>query len=568
MGDAPDSYGTTLASGGASHGLTADLFLGAEVDRELDGVPSTEADGDDLAGRLDLGGNIVDDEDGVVLQAPLGPGVRADFEITVTNTGGSPAFLQGFMDFNRDGDFTDPGEQFLTDIPVPVGAQGLVLDGTDGIFVDVPASASVGQTYARFRLSQEQGLGPVGASDRGEVEDYAFPILASGDLANGDSFSVSRNSQANPLNVLANDFETGGNPLTIQTFNVTGTNGQVVLANDRRSFFYTPPNGFIGRDQFSYTVVDQFGSTSTAVVTINVTFQSVVPIALDDSFEVPEGSVNRALNVLDNDVPSISGGLSIISVTPGSAGGNISIIGGGQSLRYTPLPGFNGTEQFTYSIQDSIGITSTAEVTVNLLPGSRADDVVDFTVALFDPVNTNTPITNVRVGDDFLVRVSVEHIEQVASPRGVASAFLDLLYTDELVATLNTDNNPDFPFDISFGPMFSGNGVLQRGNSQTPGLIDEVGGLQPFNNQQPHGAPVELFTLRMQAISPGVAQFIADPADSNLSETTTIGADVALLVNQLRFGSAELLISAREQCLHFGDRRFVPRCTRLQRRFD
>ncbi len=542
FGDAPDSYGTTLAAGGASHGITAGLTIGSAVDQEADGQPTSAANGDDLNGRTLPNGSTEDDEDGVRLLEPLGPGASADFEITVNNTTGTVAYLQGFMDFNRDGDFTDAGEQFLSNILIPNGSVNLVLDGNDGIFVNVPANAAVGTTYARFRISQQIGVGPTGSVGTGEVEDYTFPILSSAQIANNDEFSVSRNTLSNQLDVLRNDFETVDNRLTIQNLNTTGTSGIVTITADRRSVLYTPPNGFIGRDAFNYTVFDQFGNTSTATVVVNVTFQSAVPIALDDTFEVPQGSVNRALNVLDNDVPSTSGGLSIISVTPGSAGGTISIIGGGQSLRYTPLPGFNGTEQFTYSVQDSLGLTSTAQVTINLLPGSRADDVVDFTIGLFDPVNRDQEITNVQVGDEFLVRVSVEDIEEFANPRGVASAFLDLLYSDELVATLNTDSNPDFPFDIEFGPLFSGSGVLQRGNAQIPGLIDEVGGVQRIDALQPHFGPVELFTLKMQAVSPGVAVFTGDPADNNISETVTLGSDVALLVNQLRLGTAELLI--------------------------
>lgn len=529
LGDAPDSYGTTIASNGASHGITLGLNIGATVDREIDGQPTATATGDDDNG---------DDEDGVRLLSPLGPGDTATFEVTVSNTTGSTAFLQAFMDFNRDGDFNDAGEKFASDVSVPLGTVSARIP----LSVTVPAGASVGTSYARFRLSQTSGLGPTGFATTGEVEDYSFPILDAAEIANNDEFTVSRNTLSNELNVLGNDFQTLDNQLTISSLNTTGTAGRVVRALDGKSVFYTPQNGFIGRDVFSYTVVDQFGNQSSALVVVNVSFQSNQPIALDDSFEVPEGSSNRALNVLDNDVPSTFGGISITSVTPGTAGGTITIIGGGQSLRYTPLPGFNGTEQFTYSIQDEVGSTSSATVTVNLLPGSFFDDVVDFSIGIFDPVNTNTPVNNVQVGDDILVRVSVEDLRLFANPEGVASAFLDLLYTDELVSTLNTDNNPNFPFDITFGPLFSGAGVFQQGNSLIPGLIDEIGGLQSIGNQQSHSGPVELFTLKMRAVSPGVAVFQADPADALVSETAVLASDTALTPSQLRLGNAELLI--------------------------
>lgn len=529
FGDAPDSFGTTLQADGASHGITTGLQIGALVDRELNGQPSVAANGDDLN---------VDDEDGVRLLTPLAPGSTASFEVTVTNTTGAPAFLQAFIDFNGDGDFFDAGEQFATNVSVLSGTTNAAIT----VPISVPSNASVGTSFTRFRLSQTSGIGATGFVATGEVEDHLFPILNAAEIANNDEFTVSRNTLSNQLDVLANDFQTADNQLVIDGLNTIGTEGVVVVAADQRSVFYTPPNGFTGRDVFSYTVVDQFGNRSIASAVVNVSFQTNVPIALDDTFDVPQGSVNRALNVLDNDVASTSGGLTITSVTTGDAGGTLSIVGGGQSIRYTPLPGFDGTEQFIYSIQDSAGSTSFATVTVNLLAGSRADDIVDFTVGIFDPVNINTPISNIQVGEEFLVRVSVEHIELFANPEGVASAFIDLLYTDELVATLDTDNNPEFPFDITFGPLFSGINVLQRASSATPGLIDEVGGIQTITQQQEHTGPVELFTLRLQAVSPGVAVFSTDPADNVVSETVVLGSDVALTPSDLRLGTTELVI--------------------------
>lgn len=526
FGDAPNSYGTTIAADGARHGITSGLTIGAVVDRESEGLPSTAANGDDT--------NNLDDEDGVRLISPLGPGASATFEVTVTNTTGSNAFLQGFMDFNRDGVF-GVGEQFATNVPVLAGTNA----SKQLVTVNVPAGVTPGTTYARFRLSQTSNLGAKGFAKTGEVEDYAVQILNAAKVANDDEFSVARNTLSNVLDVLANDFQTPENPLTIDSINTTGTSGVVVNGGDK--LFYTPPNGFIGRDVLTYTVVDSLGNRSTASVVVNVTFQSNVPIAVDDVFEVPQGSSNRALNVLDNDVPSIFGGLTITSVTSGSAGGTLSIVGGGQSIRYTPLPGFAGTEQFTYSIQDAAGSSSSATVTVNLLPGSRLDDVVDFSIEVLDPINQR-PVSNVQVGDDILVRVSVDDLRLFANPQGVASAFLDLLYTDELVSTLDTDGNPDFPFDISFGPLFSGVNALQGGDAQVPGLINEVGGVQRIDQQQQHADAVELFTLRMRAVSPGVAVFQADPADEPVSETVVLGSDVALTPSQLRLGSTELLI--------------------------
>ena len=554
LGDAPDSYGTLDASNGASHGIVSGLTLGALVDREGDGQPSADASGDDSDG--------VDDEDGVALVSPLGVGGTGVFSVSVTNTTGSPAYLQAFMDFNGDGDFTDAGEQFATDQLIASG----VFAQTVSVTAAVPANATPGTTFARFRLSLSQGVGATGFVASGEVEDYTFDIQDTGDVLNADPtvgdavseamFTVSRNTLSNTLDVLANDFETAANPLRIDSLDTTGLQGVIVIAGDGRSVSYTPPNGFSGLDTFRYSAVDslgnaildEFGNRLFQTVTVTVSFQSSVPIAVDDSFEFAQGT-SRPLNVLDNDVPSTSGGLTITSVTSGSANGTIQIISGGQSIRYTPAANFSGTEQFTYSVQDTATPpnVSTAQVTVNLTPGASTDDEVDFTIGLFDPININTPITNVQVGDEFLLRVSVDDLDpnnfRFASEEGVDAAFLDLLYTNDLVALRNTGLNSSFPFDITFGPLFSGSeDFLQRANANTPGLLDEVGGVQPLSNQQNHDGPVELFTIRMVAVAPGVAQFTADPADEVTSETVIANSDVALLPSQLGLGQAELVI--------------------------
>jgi hypothetical protein len=526
-GDAPDSYGTTVAANGPSHGISVGLGLGATVDRETNGIPTPTALGDD--------NNNLDDEDGIQILSPLGPGGAGTIQVSTRNTTGSPAYLQGWIDFNANGQF-DAAEKVFSD--VALGA------GTTNLQVNVPANAVVGSTYARFRYSPTAGLGPRGEADLGEVEDYQIDILRQAEVANDDEFTVSRNSLSNQLDVLANDFETSLTTLTITQIGDATTDGVVSIAQDGRSAFYTPPNGFTGRDQFEYVVRDNNGNQYSANVVVNVNFQSSVPIAVDDTFDIPQGSSNRALNVLDNDVPSVAGGLRITSVTAGDQGGQVSLDGGGQFIRYTPQPGFAGTEQFTYSVQDGNGSISQAEVTVNSQPGARNDDRVDFTIGIFDVTN-NQPISNVQVGQEFLVRVSVEELNNPAfSDEGVASAFLDLLYTDELVRTQDTIPGNPFGFDITFGDNFQGGG-FKLGDATVPGLIDDVGAVQPIpvNGQFiEHSDPAELFTVTMTAVSPGVALFASDPADVPQAETILIGEDVALTPAQQRLGRTELTI--------------------------
>ena len=102
-GDAPDTYGTLVASNGASATVdAAGPSLGTLVDVETDGQPSALADGDDLADT--------DDEDGVAFST-LTAGSQGTATVALTGTG----YVSGWIDFNGDGDFADAGEQVVAD---------------------------------------------------------------------------------------------------------------------------------------------------------------------------------------------------------------------------------------------------------------------------------------------------------------------------------------------------------------------------------------------------------------------------------------------------------------------
>ena len=87
--------------------------------------------------------------------------------------------LNGWIDFNGNGIWTDPGEQFIFRQPVVPGAN--VFDLT------VPPDALVGLTFARFRLSSWDNLQPAGGAPDGEVEDYQIVISEPEDLDFGDA---------------------------------------------------------------------------------------------------------------------------------------------------------------------------------------------------------------------------------------------------------------------------------------------------------------------------------------------------------------------------------------------
>ncbi|MGB7327742.1 MAG: GEVED domain-containing protein [Rubripirellula sp.] len=158
-GDAPQAYPVTIADDGARHEI-GDLFLGAGVSPDDDGKPSQAADADDL----DDGVRFITDI--VALDDPLGDDTSIGGVLVTASAAG---LLDAWIDFNRDGDWDDLGEQFATSVSVPAG--------TTSVSVPVPSIAKVGETFARFRLSSTGGLAVTGSAPDGEVEDYRINIL-------------------------------------------------------------------------------------------------------------------------------------------------------------------------------------------------------------------------------------------------------------------------------------------------------------------------------------------------------------------------------------------------------
>ncbi len=170
FGDAPDSYGTTLGANGPRHDVdpAAPLTLGACEDTEADGLPGATALGDDNAQGNPGVGLCFDDEDGVTFTSMVVACQSATISVVVGGGGGR---LDGWIDWNRDGDFLDATEAIAINLPVTSGA--------NVISVPVPCGASPGTTYARFRLSSAGNLAPTGPAADGEVEDYSILIKGS-----------------------------------------------------------------------------------------------------------------------------------------------------------------------------------------------------------------------------------------------------------------------------------------------------------------------------------------------------------------------------------------------------
>ena len=199
FGDAPDNgpgtgtfdYNTLSSDNGPSHGVTLDLFMGATVDGETDGLRTGAANGDDVDQALP------DDEDGLtnpLMDLQLTVGAAPAVNVIVTNNRGTDAKVVGWIDYNTDGVFDNNTEG--TSVVVPTGTAGSVVTLQ---FPVVPLNASLGTTYARFRVSTDSaGFNPTGAALDGEVEDYVASITLPSESVVDSTIKIAHQTNGGP----------------------------------------------------------------------------------------------------------------------------------------------------------------------------------------------------------------------------------------------------------------------------------------------------------------------------------------------------------------------------------
>ncbi len=161
------------------------------------------------------------------------------------------------------------------------------------------------------------------------------------------------------IDVLGNDTSnSGSNQLTITSVG-NPANGTAEIVNGQ--IVYTPNDGFVGKDTFTYTITDSNGLTETA--TVSVVVEGDKPEAVNDSDST---SLNTpvTLDVLSNDTSNSGSNQLTITSVGNPSNGTATIVNG--KIVYTPNAGFVGTDSFTYTITDSNGDTATATATVTV----------------------------------------------------------------------------------------------------------------------------------------------------------------------------------------------------------
>ena len=265
----------------------------------------------------------------------------------------------------------DPGKTGSTPIKTTDPLHGAVTFNADGTVTYTPTAGYSGKDTFTYKLINGNGL----ESDPITVTVNVKPV------GSADNATTPANT---PIIIPIKDNDAGrtGTTVMIITPPLTGT----TTLNTAGVVTYTPVNGFVGKDTFTYTLTTADGLVSDPIIaTINVK-----PLGSPDAVTT-NTNVAIPIPVKDNDLTK-SGTTVVIQTNP--LRGAVST-GTDGTVNYTPNTGYSGRDSFTYILRTADGVDSdpiTAGIVVK--PVGSPDNVTT-------PINT--PIS-ISVKDNDLSR--------------------------------------------------------------------------------------------------------------------------------------------------------------------
>ncbi|MEO1028736.1 MAG: DUF11 domain-containing protein, partial [Pseudomonadota bacterium] len=350
FGDAPfdTNPAVTPNYGNPIHTIVSGVQLGATNTADL-------APGDSPTASSDAG------DDGVTLPASFQGLVATNITVSVQGSG----YLQGFFDWNIDGDFDDPGEQPIVDI------EDTNSDGTIVVSVTPPGNTVAGTSFARFRWSSAIGVGVQDPAGDGEVEDYQVTLVeaVNADLSLTMGFSNTVAAVSSPIIVtltVTNDGPAESNAVSVSFPFPADT----TYSSDDGGGAFDPVSGL-------WTLPASIPSGSTATLNITLTVDAVGDIdfiseILTAERPDPDSTPGNSLTTTTED-DTAEGTVSVSAVLAVLAGSKTNVIfdpaGTGEVLA---IPGNDIVYTITISNTGNGPVDANSLELIDLMPTDMA----------------------------------------------------------------------------------------------------------------------------------------------------------------------------------------------------
>ncbi|MGI8836313.1 MAG: Ig-like domain-containing protein [Pyrinomonadaceae bacterium] len=207
-------------------------------------------------------------------------------------------------------------------------------------------------------------------------------------VANADFYTVHGSLN---INLLLNDTDPDGDPII---FDETG-NGPYhgVLVGTNGQYEYRANQGYVGPDSFTYTIHDSLFAYATATVDINVV--NAAPVANPDLYVVRG---NLVLTPLQNDTDAEGDAIVFDSLAIGPQHGVLVTVSSTE-YSYRPVPGYVGSDSFTYTIRDNLSAYATGTVTLYVVGDGENDGLCSCHASVGGPVNVTNGNMYLQQGD-------------------------------------------------------------------------------------------------------------------------------------------------------------------------
>ena len=398
---------------------------------------------------------------------------------------------------------------------------GTVVMNPDGTYTYTPNPDFTGEDTFEYTICDD---GNPQACDTATVYIEVLPVSGPDNeapIANADTTTTPEGTPIS-IPVIANDFDPDGDAISVTE--TTDPNNGTVTLNPDGTITYTPNDGFIGEDTFTYTICDDANpalcDTATVTVTIQPTDAPNTTNANDDAYTTtPDAVISQNVLVNDNDV---EGDNQTVTANTNPNNGTVTVAPNGD-FTYTPNPGFAGTDMFTYTICDDNAEQACDTATVYITVGG----IENTTDAIADINNTfvGQPVTgNVLTNDEDF--------------EGDAQTVTDNTQPDNGTVVMNPDGtytytpNPDFTGEDTFEYTICDDGNPQACDTATvyievlpvSGPDNEAPIANADTTTTPEGTPISIPVIANDFDPDGDAISVTETTDPN-NGTVTLNPD-------------------------------------------